>query len=384
MIVSEKELCKSNEADSSFSKRLGKAIIALLVIAAVLIAALAGARDMFGTQLTAAMTIEKLDDHLWSMEYKGDYGFDGFLEQGGAKSDAEMGDYIASFLSHGFWKPDTSTAGGNYGCSTVTVTSPDGAALFGRNFDWEECDKMLVHTIPQNGYESIATCNLDFLGFGEDWKPDGSMGDKFMALASVYAIPDGMNEKGLCVADLMASHEEGIDQNTDKPDITIVSGLRLLLDKAANVEEALELLSQYDMHFSLGRAQHFSLSDAAGRSVAVEWKDGEMVVTDTPVVTNFYLYGDDGTSGSAQSYVRFNTLTRRRDAAKGVMTAEEVRTSLAAVAQSNFPGENGGEKTCWSCVYDQRELTATFYDTEDWAQPYALSLGEKDWCKAGE
>ena len=40
MSVSEKELCKSNEADSSSSKRLGKAIIALLVIAAVLIAAL--------------------------------------------------------------------------------------------------------------------------------------------------------------------------------------------------------------------------------------------------------------------------------------------------------------------------------------------------------
>ena len=78
MIVSEKELCKANEADSSSSKRLGKAIIALLVIAAVLIAALAGAWAMFGTQLTAAMTIEKLDDNLWSMEYKGDYGFDGF------------------------------------------------------------------------------------------------------------------------------------------------------------------------------------------------------------------------------------------------------------------------------------------------------------------
>ena len=49
MIVSEKELCKSNEADSSSSERLGKAIIALLVIAAVLIAALAGAWTMFGT-----------------------------------------------------------------------------------------------------------------------------------------------------------------------------------------------------------------------------------------------------------------------------------------------------------------------------------------------
>ena len=198
MNVTEKELLKSGAADSSSLVKHRKAIIALLVIAAVLIAALAGAWAMFGTQLTAAMTIEKLDDHLWSMEYKGDYGFDGFLEQGGAKS------------------------------------------------------------------------------------------------------------------------------------------------------------------------------------------DGEMVVTDTPVVTNFYLHGDDGTSGSGQSYVRFNTLTQRRNAAKGVMTAEDVRAALAAVAQSNFPGENGGEKTCWSCVYDQLELTATFYDTEDWAHPYTLSLGQKDWCKKGE
>ena len=48
MIVSEKELCKSNEADSSSLVRHRKAIIALLVIAAVLIAALAGAWAMFG------------------------------------------------------------------------------------------------------------------------------------------------------------------------------------------------------------------------------------------------------------------------------------------------------------------------------------------------
>ena len=111
---------------------------------------------------------------------------------------------------------------------------------------------MLVHTIPKDGYESVATCNLDFLGFGEDWKPDGSPGDKFMALESVYAILDGMNEKGLCVADLMVSHETGLDQDTEKPDLTITSVLRLL-----------------------------SLSDTTCRSVAVEWINGEMVVTDT-------------------------------------------------------------------------------------------------------
>ena len=55
MIVSKKALCKSNEADSSSSARLGKGRIALLIVVAVLIAALAGAWAMFGTQLTAAI-----------------------------------------------------------------------------------------------------------------------------------------------------------------------------------------------------------------------------------------------------------------------------------------------------------------------------------------
>ena len=68
------------------------------------------------------------------------------------------------------------------------------------------------------------------------------------------------------------------------------------------MEEALELLSQYDMRFSIGAARHSPVSDATGGSVAVEWANGEMVVADTQVVTNFYLYQDNGTSGSEQSY----------------------------------------------------------------------------------
>ena len=73
--------------------------IVLLVLAAALLTVLLTAWAMFGTQLQAAMTIQKLDDGLWSMEYRGDYGFDDFLAQGGASSDAEMGDYLAAYMS---------------------------------------------------------------------------------------------------------------------------------------------------------------------------------------------------------------------------------------------------------------------------------------------
>jgi len=362
--------------------------ITLSIAAALLAVILAGAWSMFGTQLTAANTIQKLNDGLWSMEYRGGYGFDGFLSQGGAASDEEMAAYIASSLSHGFWNPDTSSVGSGYGCSTLAVKSPDGAALFGRNFDWAGCSTMVIHTVPEEGYESVSTCCLDFLGFGVDWVPDGGITDKFMALAAVYVPLDGMNEKGLCAADLIVKDGQVTHQDTERPDLTTTSALRLVLDRAATVDEALELLEQYDMNFSIGASHHFSIADAAGRHAVVEYIDGEMVVTEADVVTNHYLAGDAGLAleeapdSRRQSHIRYETLSGLCLEAGGVMTADEVRSALAAVAQSRFPDTNGGELTCWSLVYDQRELTAAFYDTEDWEHPYSLKLREKQWLSA--
>ncbi len=364
--------------------------IVLIAVAAVLAAVLAGGWAMFGTQLTAAMSIQKVKDGLWTMEYSGDYGFDAFLDQGGAASDAEMGSYIASFLSHGFWKPDTSSAGGKYGCSALAGKSPTGGALFGRNYDWADCDAMLVHVVPKDGYESVSTCCLDFLGFGEGWKPDGSMADKFMALAAVYVPLDGMNEKGLCVADLMVEPGEVIHQDTDKPDLTTTSALRLLLDRAATVDEAVALLERYDMNFSIDSAHHFAIADASGRSVAVEWIADEMIVTETPVVTNHYLAGDaepapeDLPRPLRPSRIRCELLRGFHRDGGGVMEQDELRTMMSSVASSNFNDyRDDGEirRTQWTLVCDQEALTAQFYRHENWETPFSLALGDGQWFR---
>ncbi|MGM9590484.1 MAG: linear amide C-N hydrolase, partial [Faecousia sp.] len=279
-------------------------------VAALLIILAAGAWGMFGTFITAANCIEKLEDGLYSMEFNGDYGFDDFLTQGGAASDGEVANYLVSFLSHGFYKVKSDVQTGEFGCSTICVADEHGITFFGRNYDWEECQAMIVHTKPKDGYESVSTCCLDFLGFGEDYAPDGSMMERMQTLAAIYVPLDGMNEKGLVVADLMAGDKEETHQRTDKPDLTTTTAIRLLLDRASDVDEAIALLRQYDMNSSIGSAHHFSIADATGKSVVVEYVDGEMLVTETKVVTNHYLSDCEKQGvGSEQSHLRFDTLS---------------------------------------------------------------------------
>ena len=363
-----------------------KRFIVLLIcgtVALLLVIFAAGAWSMFGTQIKAANSIEKLEDGLYSMEYRGDYGFDQFLAEGGADSDAALADYLVSFLSHGFYKVDSEVQTGDFGCSTICTKDKNGTVFFGRNYDWEECRAIIVHTVPEDGYESVSTCCLDFLGFGEEYVPDGSMMERMQTLAAIYVPLDGMNEKGLMVADLLAGDDEETHQRTEKADLTTTTAIRLLLDKAANVDEAVELLKKYDMNSSIGSAHHLSIADATGKSVVVEYVNGEMLVTETKVVTNHYLADCEKQGvGSEQSHIRFDTLS----ACTGEYGEMGVRDLLESVAQKNYPQSVGDyEKTMWSIVYCPEGLCADFYFDEDYGHSYGLLLRETgSFLKRGE
>ena len=57
---------------------------------------------MFGDELKAIKSLKMITDRVYTFEYRGDYGFKSFLEQGRAKTDAQMAEYIAGFLSKGY------------------------------------------------------------------------------------------------------------------------------------------------------------------------------------------------------------------------------------------------------------------------------------------
>ena len=180
--------------------------------AALLIVVIVGAWMIFGTFVKAANSIDKQEDGLYSMEFIGDYGFDQFLAKGGADSDGGVADFLTSFLSRGFYKNESKVETGNFGCSTIYTQDENGTYYFGRNYDWSRCRAMIVHTKPKNGYESVSTCCMDFLGFGNEYTPDGSLMERMQSIAAIYVPLDGMNSQGLVVADLMAGDTEKTHQ----------------------------------------------------------------------------------------------------------------------------------------------------------------------------
>lgn len=315
--------------------------------------------------VSATDEIIKLEKGLSLTSYIDDYMFDTFLSNGGAKSDRDVLDFLMNnlLISEGTY---FSVPG--FGCSTIAVSSSDGEGYyFGRNFDWNKCNALIMVAYPKDGYDSISTVNTDFIKQAAGIP----ITDDILKTAAIYAPLDGMNEKGLCASVNMIQDSDTIDQNTDKPDITTTTAIRLLLDKAATVDEAIELLEGFDMHASFGYMVHFAIADNMGKSVAVEYIGNEMSVIETPILTNFYLTeGDKFGYGTSQSHTRFEILEQKLKEMPS-MSAENVRDALSSVSKGNF-GEF--ESTEWSVIFDQKMKTATYYHREDYTQDYSVKF----------
>lgn len=347
-------------------KRLHKKTL-LLFILAVLAVILFLILFFLWPVIRSGARVKYLEEGLYAMEYSGDYGLEDFLNQGGGDSDMAVADFVIDRLFHGL--VDLGLQSRPFGCSTLSVSSPEGAQIFGRNFDWGACTTLIVQTQPKDGYASISTVNMDFLNLGLRLSENAFV--RLMSAAAPYAPMDGMNEKGLCVAVLMIEDRPGFQQDSGKPDLTTTTAVRLLLDKAADVEEALVLLEQYDLHASAGMMVHFAIADAVGRSVAVEYIDNEMSVVETPIVTNFYLTpGEKYGIGTEESHRRYEILTKTL---RSSMSMDDVRDAMDSVSKHNF--DSVFASTEWSIVFDQGGGEARYYHRENYERAYSFRVG---------
>ena len=306
--------------------------------------------------------ITELENGLSHTSCSGDYKFQQFLAEGGAESDND----VIAFLARELIGEALSGFGANiFGCSAFSAKGENGY-YFGRNFDWYNCNALIVEAHPEGGYSSISTVNTDFIVLSSSM-----LDDYVLTTAAIYAPLDGMNEKGLCVSVNMIEDNESVDQKTDKPDITTTTAVRLLLDNAADVDEAIELLKQYDMHASKGLTVHFAVADANGKCVAVEYLNGEMIVTETPVVTNFYFAeGPKNGKGTQQSHERYDILMNAVSENES-FTTDDVMNALNSVSKHNY---SDGETTEWSAVFDQSTGEAVYCHRENYDKKYTFHI----------
>ena len=343
-------------------------VLGLVIVAGVLV------WMEFGPLVKGAMSAEKLDDGMYYMEYKGDDGFKELMARGGCNDISVLASYVMEFLSKGHFKPDSINVPIKpVGCSTLTVKTPEDGVMMARNFDYPYGTALIMHTIPDEGYESITTFSTDFFGFGENYKPEGFQ-NQFMALASLFMALDGINEKGLAIAVLDAGDKVVTKQDTPKPDLTTTSAVQYLLKNAANVKEALELLRGIDMNSDPGSAYHFSMADATGRSVAVEYVENQMVVTESPFVTNHYLCEEKFLVGLHESDHRHEKLIEQYNAAGGMMNAKQLTEAIASVTQLPEKGAIVGG-TLWTMVMDLTHPSVTYYSLRHFDKPFHFELG---------
>ena len=334
-----------------------------------------GAWTRFRPLVKGAMSVKKLDEGLYYMEYKGDDGFDELITRGGGRSSGELVGYVMSFLSKGYYNPPITPAPAQYGCSALTARTPENSVLMGRNFDFSSATGMVLHTIPKHGYETITTFNVEFFGFGNDWLPEGFV-NQYMALSGLFFALDGINEKGLAVADLMAGDEAVTHQDTGKPALTTTSAICYLLKNAATVNEALELLRRIDMNSDIGSAHHYAISDASGKSVVVEYVDNEIVVVDSPAVTNHYLCEQKRNVGLYEGDHRYDFLCQQYEESSGTMDLRQLTTVIASVSQPPAQGDRLG--TAWTMVMNLTNPSVTYYSRRHFDKPFRFELERKN------
>lgn len=348
-------------------------IVSLVVLAAC-ISMLGSCKQIRVTptddRIRAAESIRPVAEGMYELTFSGNYGLDKFIAQGGASNLQELTDFIGKTLYHGLDSAPQLDFNNEFGCSYITSRGKNGKFITGRNFDWPECRYPIavIRTIPDKGYASISTICTVFLNFGEDYQATRNMSSRLQLIAGIYAPLDGINEKGLTVADLVAGDMVMTNQQTERPNLTTTTAIRLLLDKAATTDEAMALLRQYDMHSDINFALHLAISDAKGHSVVAEWVNDSLFFAETAVCTNHYV-AESSKKGQSMyyydSHYRYDLLQHLQDSLPA-MSADDILEALRQVAE---PGQ-----TRWSIVYDRKHMTATYYQNADFSQPYVFNI----------
>lgn len=234
-----------------------------------------------------------------------------------------------------------------WACSLFAALGDEDGMLYGRNFDWTYSPALLLFTDPPAGYASVSMVDIAYL-------VDASAVETLLDLPLVARTPllyapflpfDGINEHGLAIG-MAAVPGSDMPYDPAKEEIGSLAVMRVILDRARTVEEAVSVLSDYNVDMEGGPPLHYLIADRFGQAVLVEFREGEMVArsTDSPwhLATNFICTeAGDELLGHC---TRYDAIHTRSSQAAGQLAPQQAIDLLEQVSQ---PGS-----TQWSVVYD--------------------------------
>lgn len=306
-------------------------------------------------QIATLGSLHKVDEYpLYTMRYYGDYS-----------------QYLpASTQLAAVLIPKRATPG--WGCSLFAALGDPSAMLFGRNFDWQFSPAVLLFTGPPDGYASVSMVDFAYFGFqGQQvHELDELPLSERQALLEAPLLPfDGMNEHGLAVG--MAAVPPGnMPPDPHKETIDSILVIRLMLDRARTVDEALAILSAYNLDFAGGPPLHYLLADASGDGILVEFYQGEMHVLPNQrpwhQATNFLV---SSTGDSPQDHCwRYDRINDRLASSQGRLTSQSAIDLLSQVAQDN---------TQWSVIYGLQSGQISVVMGRDYQNVHTFDLKEQ-------
>lgn len=382
---------------SKLLRRIACALAALVIALAVAVFAL------WHNELTTLASFQKLSDRdeahrdgaVYQINFSGDYFFDEFLSQGGASNDAELISFITRSITKGIIPMHIKTS--SIACSAFTADTQSGDRVFGRNYDFSATNTAIVYTDPGEGrHASYSTIDLSFLGLDAD-KDVETIGQKFLTLAAPYVPLDGINDAGVACGIFMSYQGEGkgtpTDTQTDRPDITSTTLLRLILDYADSVEDAVALAQQYDLHDSASSCFHYMVADSTGRSAILEWvgtdadhdadgaqrqlnvlwndTDALSDSADWQVVTNFIKTPGyyDGTTAEMKGLDRYEHLAAALRETDGIVADKDAAMDLlASVGRRTWDNDDSNSNTVHSVVYDLTDKSVLWVGNEHYGE----------------
>ena len=359
--------------------KVSKRVLIILLMIVVLAAAVF--LGIYFTRIQTIGSIEQLTDYedgynLYRMDVKYDYSIENVINRG-IEDDQMM---IDSMLKEVLPLLPVKMKAPNFGCTSFSLTDTDGDVHMGRNYDFKsDTSAMLVYCTPKDGYKSVAVAALDNVSANV---PDENIKKKLASLAAPFICLDGINEKGVSIS-VLTLDSEPVRQNTGKPVISTTLAIRLVLDRAATTEEAVELLRSYDMYSSAGRDYHFYITDASGDGRVVEYdcesETRELVATPSEAVTNFFIIYKEKALPNQKNGIyghgreRYDAVMKVLEEEKGNYTNDTVWKAMKSAAQYPDP-DDITSNTQWSVSYNNTDLTAEIAIRRNWEDIIHIEL----------